>query len=747
MSRIDSDQHSASDSHSNGKKPVPPQGSAPGQPGGGVSYGYYAGDPSVYGMEAEPGLDLVNLLRILWRQKLVILVMILLSAFGALFYLKNTEPLYEAKTQVELSMRRPRIGGQQDAVIDDTSRISSAEAFNTQILKLQSATLRQAVAKKLAATPLFEVEPLKDLEDYLEKSVQITLVRQSQMVDITARHTDPRAAAAVVNAYADEALRSALEANREASENAVKWLLDQADTQRQVLEKAEGELLAYKAEKGVEDLSSRGTMTRESLLSVNLELTKLETELEKQQKSLEVLRSLVQGSAEAGQVPSDTPRIEQITEKMAALAKAEGERENLLEDYTQQHPEVLAKDREIERLEQELNREVNNAIQSVNSNVTVLQQQVQALGNQKNTLMDESVRLEQESAQVQSELLGLERQMEASEVSYRGILNRIEEARLSADENTATIQISEPAQIPDTPVHPRPLLTLALALFLGVGAGGVFGLGLHWMQDKVWHPGEVEKGTNTKILGIIPRVRKKEREALGRMSQTDKFSPLSEAVGSIRSFLVTSGFGKCLLVTSSAPSEGKSITASNLAISWAKSGHRTILIDLDMRRPKVKEMWGITEKDADKSLLHALADKNAPDWATIVHQTDQENLSIIVSHHETKISPSEVLSTERTMELIEWARKSYDRVILDSPPIGVASDSIMLGALADGVVLVGRYNQSRKHALKSASRRLTDSKANLLGIVINDVPLNRGRLSYDYGLYEPYHGYHYDYHK
>jgi len=196
-------------------------------------------------------------------------------------------------------------------------------------------------------------------------------------------------------------------------------------------------------------------------------------------------------------VPSDTPRIEQITEKMAALAKAEGERENLLEDYTQQHPEVLAKDREIERLEQELNREVNNAIQSVNSNVTVLQQQVQALGNQKNTLMKESVRLEQESAQVQSELLGLERQMEASEVSYRGILNRIEEARLSADENTATIQISEPAQIPDTPVHPRPLLTLALALFLGVGAGGVFGLGLHWMQDKVWHPGEVEKGTNT----------------------------------------------------------------------------------------------------------------------------------------------------------------------------------------------------------------------------------------------------------
>ena len=146
-----------------------------------MPYGYYAGDPSVYGMEAEPGLDLVNLLRILWRQKLVILVMILLSAFGALFYLKNTEPLYEAKTQVELSMRRPRIGGQQDAVIDDTSRISSAEAFNTQILKLKSATLRQAVAKKLAAMPLFEGELLKDLEDYLEKSVQITLVRQSQM--------------------------------------------------------------------------------------------------------------------------------------------------------------------------------------------------------------------------------------------------------------------------------------------------------------------------------------------------------------------------------------------------------------------------------------------------------------------------------------------------------------------------------------------------------------------------------------
>jgi capsular exopolysaccharide synthesis family protein len=328
-------------------------------------------------------------------------------------------------------------------------------------------------------------------------------------------------------------------------------------------------------------------------------------------------------------------------------------------------------------------------------------------------------------------------------------LKRIEEARLSADENTATVRISEPAQIPERPVHPRPLITLVLALFLGVGAGAGLGFLVHWMQDKVWNPAEVEQGAGTKILGIIPRVKKQERTALGRMTQTDKFSPLSEAVGSIRSFLVTSGFGKCLLVTSSAPSEGKTITASNLAISWAKSGHRTILIDLDMRRPKVKDLWGIKDPDREKSLLHALAGKQAPDWSSVVHETDQENLWVIVSHHETEISPSEVLSTERTMELIEWARANYERIILDSPPIGVASDSIVLGTLADGVVLVGRYNQSRKHALKSASRRLSDSNANLLGIVINDVPLNRSRFSYDYGLYEPYHGYHYhyDYHK
>ncbi len=652
-----------------------PQGSPPASPpvyygpmpsnyGGG--YPAYGGYP---GLEGSSWAELAELFRILWLKKAILILVLCFSAISWSYYIFTATPIYRAESIVELSVRRPRILNEQDAVIDDTSRVgpmssSSVELFNTQVLKLQSNTLRKKVMDRCRRFFPEMAGDEEELTKWFKDNVSIDLIRRSSLVKISVKSPKPAVAAAIANVYAVEGVEMVYSLNQDLSKSAVSWLEEQIETQGKLLQEAEAKLLEFREKVLIETLEAQRSAIKESLIAYSKELT-----------------------------------------------DANAEREKLLSRYTVNHPEVKTQDQLLSALKKRYDEHV-------------------FLAEDK----------EQEIARARLEMGILERERNNIEVIYKGILERMEQARLSSDEKTTTIKIVEPAETPKEPVSPRKVLSLVLALFLG-GCGGVFLAMLSYkLEDRVWSDADVENDVGLKVLGSVPRVSWTARKQLALIGLRDKFSIAAEAFSGIRGLMDRNSQGKTFLFTSSEPREGKTICSCNTAIMSAKGDMRVLLVDLDMRRPQVARIWSksIPEvKNQDWSLIHALCDTNPPAFEGLCTKTELPNLDIVVSHIARDINPAEVLGTKRLREFLEWAGSHYDRVIIDSPPLGAASDAMVLSGLVDGVVLVLRFNRTKKSIARRCVKKLNEGGANILGAIINDVDLSR--VGHEYGHY--YGGY------
>ena len=448
------------------------------------------------------------------------------------------------------------------------------------------------------------------------------------------------------------------------------------------------------SENAVVWLKSQASAQRETLRKAETEI--LEFRKENQMEALEAQRK----TAEEAMLAYN----KELTAAVAA-------RDALLSRYTSNHPEVKAQVKTIEAMQKQLNNEI-----------------------------DRARKLERQVAECEARLNALQRDKEACEISYKGILRRMEEARLSADENTATIRIVETAEAPSKPVSPRRTIILLLAMILGPSAGCALAMLTYRLEDRIWSTNDVTDEIGLKILGLVPHVDRSNRKRLALMSFTDKFSPIAESFAGIRGMLDSSQPAKTLLVTSSLPNEGKTICSSNLAIMSAKSGIKTLLVDIDMRRPCLHQICSISSSKAN--LLSTLSDESTPDFSLLPQPTDVPNLKVVVNRHTGQLSPAEILGSRRVQAFIDWAAQNYERVIIDSPPVMAASDSVVVGGAVDGVILVCCFYRSRKSMAKGAVQQLEDGGATILGAIVNDVRFDKMGYASSFGRYSSgYHSY------
>ncbi|TFH48497.1 MAG: polysaccharide biosynthesis tyrosine autokinase [Lysobacterales bacterium] len=657
----------ATGSGSDGKESRRQQGNVPRVgPGVDAPRGYPAyhvpGYPSYATMNdsrfAELDLfDFRDLFRSLWIKKRLIMIVLAFALTSWMFYLSIATRVYRGESILELSLRRPRISGQQEAVIDDARYLSSsADQLNTQIMKLQGAGLRNLVLNKAKGTLALHGVTGDDAKQFLKGGVDINLVRRTSMVKITVDFPDPDVAAFLANTYASVALQDMLDVNKSNSKSAVEWLESQMEVQRGALNEMEQRILGFKRTHPLETLEARRDAIRQSLAAHSKDLT-----------------------------------------------ESNAERDRLLSLYTDQHPEVITQD----QLILAARRQYEEAIENAES-------------------------LEKSIAEARTELTGLDREREALEVAYKGMLKRIEEARLAADENTATIKIVEPAVAPSVPVKPNKPLSFLLFMLLGGAASVGLALLMCRMDDRVWYIDDVETSLGTRVIGTVPHVEGNHpRGKLEVMSSEDLFGEVAEAFGVIRGLVDTFSEGKTFIVSSTEPEEGKTVCSCNLAIASARSGKRTLLVDFDMRRPKMAGVWNVA--DPDHSLLSAMTDKADVDFASLPKQSSVNGLDVVVTRAVRNINPAEIFGSRRLRKFLEWASSNYDRVIIDTPPLCVSSDSMVLGGLVDGVILVMRFNKTRKTMVLNAVRRLADTGANLIGAVVTDVDAKR--LGFTYGRY------------
>lgn len=722
-----------------GYYPTVPGGYNPSGYGNYYGYGGYG-----YGKDAVEFLSPRRLLKVIRRRWFLIILLTLIGAVGAVLYFWKAERVFEAKALIEMSVRGQRI--LNDVVSQDVGQ--SSEVFNTRLGRLRGDRFGMLAEERFKLLWEARGRPLPGNEIPNFAAMSYDLIRMSRLVQFKGRANDPMVAWISVNAAAEAAEAFFQEENQERSNGAVQWLDKQAETQKQVLTRTEDILLAFRTENNLDTLEAGQEADRQSLLSLNQMLVAYDNELLRAQEYLKAVEvvDIVNMDLEQGvQLPGSLPNRDRITSQIQLYRNAQLQKEGLLEVKTELHPDVVQLDREIRNLEESIRGEILEAKTSFNQQINVIQGQRAAVVARISELTGQVTRQELRLVGLKSRLNTLERERDAALTAYQGLLQRIELARLSADEDTATLVIVERASLPKIPVHPRLMVMLPVGVMAGLGFGFLLALALEAAEDRIFSIAELEAGISSRIIGIIPHISGGKRQDLALISLNQRFGQVAEAFNAVRVLMDhvnnnrlkeirTKGHahpgGQVIMFCSASPSEGKTVSATNVAVTTARAGQRCLLIDCDMRRPRLAKVFedavlSSGGKPEDYSLLHHLAKSDDLDFGSIVLPGPTEHLHLMASVASMEINPADLLGGDKIRRLVLWARKHYDRVIIDTPPIGIISDGLVISGLSDGVVVVCRTGQTRHRALRHVLLQFKGVGASVLGIIVNDFNMRK----------------------
>lgn len=331
----------------------------------------------------------------------------------------------------------------------------------------------------------------------------------------------------------------------------------------------------------------------------------------------------------------------------------------------------------------------------------------------------------------ESVIVHLEEQLAQLRSTQALLLQSYEQVRLTEASHQDTIILDVPAELAEKPVKPQPLKTTLLAAMMGAMIALGCGFLVEYLDDTVKASTPFEYLFGIEPLALIGRFDAKPERTL--VTSLGQGSPITESYRMLRTnirFVSVDKPVQTLVVTSPGPREGKSTTIANLATVMAQAGQRVILVDADLRRPILHELFKVKNQ---QGLTNALLDreKRVEDY---LQESSIEGLRLLPSGP-VPPNPSELLGSQRMQELLSELQEQADMVLIDSPPVLVVSDTSLLATSGSGVLLVLRSNSTRIEAGQSALQQLNSVKAKIIGLVLNDVSDKQGRYYYYYSEY------------
>jgi len=329
----------------------------------------------------------------------------------------------------------------------------------------------------------------------------------------------------------------------------------------------------------------------------------------------------------------------------------------------------------------------------------------------------------------------LKREVESNRRLYEILLKRSKETGVSEELETSNIRVVDPAEVPQIPVRPRKALNIFLAFILGITLGSSMAFFIEYLDNTIKGPEDIEQYIDLPFLGYVPSCKKeaKNETETDLVASAKPRSVVTEAYRSIRTsvvFAFADRPSKTILVTSSEPGEGKTTVAINLATTMAQAGEKVLLVDTDMRCPRLHTSFTV---ESEKGLSDLLVGKITEEEA--VKPTHIPNLSIITCGA-IPPNPAELLGTDKMKAFLEKVSENFNKVILDSPPILTVTDSVILSNFVKGVIMVVRAGKTQIEVAQRARQRLVDAKAAILGTIVNNVDMvQESAYYYYYGEY------------
>lgn len=662
---------------------------------------------------------------ILQKQRNVILLflgtVLLTTLVGGL--LRTRE--YRAGAVIHLSPRT----GQEVAVsevVDFNTRgfFEIQQFYRTQIQIILSRSVREEVVRRYEAAGYDDLTLVDGGANTLLAMLTVVPEEQSQLVEIAVTHTDPERAATLANLVAEVYKDKNLDSRREASEGATDWLQGQIDEYAARVKTAQEALDAYKGETKLVDADSSMNTLQARLNALNGVYGDRTTALVEQQTTLKSHEALARAGAwrELAKV-MEGPLLDTLERDLAAALATEAD---LAARYGPKHPDREQVAARLASLEASLRREVERILDADRAAVRVLEADVASL--------------DAELASVKEAMLGyqqgvttygqLKDELDRSKGFYEKLSSRLEEVRLASRTQLNNVQLVDAALPPTSPWKPNIPMSLAVATIVGVVGGVGLGLLREYLDDTISSPVDVTAHLKAPFLGLVPRL----PDGISG-SEADLFthhhpqSSVAEAVRGLRAMIEMNPSGpppRRILVTSSVAREGKTSTTLRLAVSFAQMGKRVVLIDADLRRPRVHKVFGADSSVGLSSYLVGVAKADE-----IAHATPVPNLHVIYAGAPTD-RPAELMGSPRMAQLLEELEGRFDVILIDTPPSVALSDAVTLSRHVDGVVLVVKEQSVSRMVVKQTLDLMRQVDANLLGVVLNNVDLQRAGSKYRY---------------
>jgi capsular exopolysaccharide synthesis family protein len=321
---------------------------------------------------------------------------------------------------------------------------------------------------------------------------------------------------------------------------------------------------------------------------------------------------------------------------------------------------------------------------------------------------------------------------------YISSMASLESLRLSRAQSTPNVVQTEPAKVPSNPISPKPTQTSALAGVVGLLLTGGLAFMIEYLDDTIKTPEEIKEITGLPVIGYVAelqsRSNNKSSNGYSLFVSEHPRSAVSEALRSLRTNLEFSAVDhpiQTIVITSANPSEGKSTIASNLAVTIAQSGKKTLLLDADMRRPNVHTFFGISNRVGLSDLL-----RNNLRFDQVIKQFEASPNVNILTSGSLPPNPSELLASEKMKKILEAFKKEYDIILIDSSPM-VVTDPQLLATRCDGVIFIAQPGKTRSNHIATNVQQLQQVNARILGVVFNRIP--RRRNAYYGGYYYSYY--------
>lgn len=673
-----------------------------------------------------------GIVQILWARRLIILITTLLTVVGAAIYVTRATRIYYSGARILVQQNNPRIISN-----DETRESNSKNNLNTECELIRSTPILAAALESPGIRALRTFSEVAGPLPHMSRSLKVATGMNHDLITVGFESKYPDDIPNIVNAIIDSYISFQSTRRRNTTAEVLKILQKEKVKRDAELTEAHKRLLEFKRQKPELGFKGeRGNIIVQRLDRLSTALTEAELAMVEAKADFDALQAMkddpakVQGFFEANRATGKIivgvqDEDMQLTSELNLLKARLTE---MKRDYSGDSSSVKSIEERIAKVQQDIKERQSN---TASMQLAVVQQRFQST-NERLARITTAYSQQLAEAQKLNEAIVEHVRMENACEQARKLVEvldaRVKELNITEGVGALNISTIEPAGRPEKPIKPDKARIVLVCFAIGLILGGCLAMLRDWLDARIASAKEVQDLLNVPVLALLPEIKKKRTEALSTERLVLEFprSPMAEAYRGLRTTL---SFGvdskiKVILVTSSEAGEGKSTVLSNLGITFAQSGRRTLLLDADFRRGCLHSVYKIPNEIGLSSLLNEVMPVDLA-----IQSGGLAHLDVLPSGP-VPDNPYELLNSPKFATILRELSSRYDCILIDSPPVMMVADSLVLAANSDSTLLVVRANRSHRSTVDEACKALIGVGADVCGTIFNESPIRKGRYSY-----------------